>query len=212
MAPAWLDGSPRLVNARPYANPDAPRRRRWRLRVLGAACIAAAAGAAWALAVRPPGPSSLSLVDAYPDTIKRSPYGEIEAFSVYDATVGGTTRRVVYARSPGRIIWTMTPPPASELRAWLALRPEAFTQEGNGVVFRIGVSDGRSYRESVTRHVNPFVVLDDRRWIPVVVDLRPFAGRSVDIVFNTDPSPHGVPADGRNDLALWGEPVVAPVR
>ena len=185
---------------------------RWRLRLLAAIGVVAAAAAAWALTVRTPGASSMSLVDAYPDVIKRSPYGEIEAFSVYDATVGGESRRVVYARSPARLIWKLTPPPASELRAWLALRPEAFTQEGNGVVFRIGVSDGRTYHEGVTRHINPFVVADDRRWISVAMDLRPFAGRPVDIIFNTDPSPHGVPADGRNDLALWGEPVVTPVR
>jgi hypothetical protein len=80
------------------------------------------------------------------------------------------------------------------------------------VVFRIGVSDGRTYYELLTRHVNPYDAPDDRRWIPVTVDLRPFAGKAVDIIFNTDPSPPGVPADGRNDLALWGEPTVAPAR
>ena len=179
--------------------------------LIGAVVIAAAA-IAWILAGPRPLSSSLSLVDAYPDTVKRSPYPEIEAFSVYDATVGDETKRAVYARPPGRITWRVTPPPASQLRAWLALRMESWTQEGNGAVFRVGVSDGHTYVELLKRHVNPYAVPDDRRWIPVALDLSPFAGTAVDIIFNTDPSPAGVPADGRNDLALWGEPTVASAR
>ena len=76
------------------------------------------------------------------------------------------------------------------------------------MMFRIGVSDGTVYRESVTRYVNPYSTPDDRRWIPVDVDLSAFAEQAVDVIFNTDPSPPGVPADGRNDLALWGEPTI----
>jgi hypothetical protein len=186
-------------------------RRRTRAPLIGAVVVAAAA-VAWFVAGRHSEMPSMSLVDAYPTTAKRSPYGEVEAFSVYDATVGEETKRAVYARPPSRITWKVTPPPASELRAWLALRKESWSQLGNGVVFRIGVSDGRKYDELLTRHVNPYGAPDDRRWIPVAIDLSPFAGKAVDIIFNTDPSPPGVPADGRNDLALWGEPTVASAR
>ncbi len=184
--------------------------RRARVALIGMGVIAVAI--AWIVTGRQPPSPPMSLVDAYPDTVKRSPYPEIEAFSVYDATIGGETKRAVYARPPGRIIWKVTPPPASELKASLGLRMESWVQEGNGVVFRIGVSDGRHYTELLKRHVNPYSAPDDRRWIPVDIDLSPFAGKTVDIIFNTDPSPQGVPADGRNDLALWGEPTVASAR
>ena len=185
--------------------------RRARVPLIGTGVIAVAA-IAWLLAGRQPPSPPMSLVDAYPDTVKRSPYPEIEAFSVYDATIGGETKRAVYARPPGRIIWRVTPPPASQLQASLGLRMESWVQEGNGVVFRVGVSDGRNYTELIKRYVNPYSAQDDRRWIPVDIDLSPFAGKAVDIIFNTDPSPQGVPADGRNDLALWGEPTVASAR
>ena len=186
--------------------------RRSRAPLIGAAVIGAAAAAIWMLTGRQSTLPPMSLVDAYPDTVKRSPYAQVEAFSVYDASLGEETRRAVYARPPSRIIWKITPPPASRLRGWLGLRMESWTRLCNGVVFRIGVSDGRTYHELFTRRVNPYEVMDDRRWIPVDIDLSPFAGKAVDIIFNTDPSPPGVPPDGRNDLALWGEPTVASVR
>lgn len=186
-----------------------PRDMKKRVPLIGAGGLAVAAAAIWMLTGRQPGSPPLSLVDAYPNTIKRSAFASVEAFSVYDATVGTESKRAVYARPPSRITWTITPPPAAQLRAWLALRSEIWNQLGNGVVFRIGVSDGRTYHELLARYVNPYSVLDDRRWIPVVLDLSAFTGRAVDIIFNTDPGPPGVPPDGRNDLALWGEPTVA---
>lgn len=200
------------VSIGPGGQTEASLLRRFRAPLIGAGGIAAAAAVMWMLTGRQPDSSSFSLVDAYPDTVKRSAFADVEAFSVYDATVGDETRRVVYARPPSRITWRITPPPAARLRAWLALRSEIWSQLGNGVVFRIGVSDGRTYHELLTRHVNPYGAPEDRRWIPVAIDLSPFAGKAVDIIFNTDPSPRGVPADGRNDLALWGEPTVASVR
>lgn len=180
--------------------------------LIGVAGVIAAATVIWMSTVRLSEAPSLSLVDAYPNTVKRSIFAEVEAFSVYDASVAGETKRAVYARPPSRITWRMTPPPASKLQAWLALRSESWTQVGNGVVFRIGVSDGHTYHELLTRHVNPYETGDDRRWIPVAIDLTPFSGKAVDLIFNTDPGPPGVPADGRNDLALWGEPTVASAR
>ena len=186
--------------------------RRSRAPLIGVAAVIAAAAVIWMSTGRQSEAPSLSLVDAYPDTVKRSAFPEVEAFSVYDASVAGETKRVVYARPPSRITWRMTPPPESKLQAWLALRSESWIQVGNGVVFRIGVSDGRTYHELLTRHVNPYGTPGDRRWIPVTIDLTPFGGKAVDLIFNTDPGPAGVPADGRNDLALWGEPTVASAR
>ena len=46
----------------------------------------------------------LSLVDAYPTTVKRSTFPDVEAFSVYDATLAGEASgpvRAGAAASPG---------------------------------------------------------------------------------------------------------------
>jgi hypothetical protein len=152
--------------------------------------------------------AALSLVDAYPTTIKRSSLPDVETFSVYDHTLNGETKRVVYARPPSRITWKVTPPAKAQLRAWLALRGEAWILPGDGVVFRIGVSDGKVYREVVNQRVNPFGNPDDRKWIPVTVDLSAYAGKPIEVIFNNDRSLPTDPSDGRNDLALWGDPTI----
>ena len=67
----------------------------------------------------------------------------------------------------------------------VALKPEAWTQEGDGVRFMAGVSDGRASDELFVQDLNPFVNQSDRRWIPVMVDLSAYAGEEVDIILNT---------------------------
>ncbi len=181
-------------------------------RALGGTLLLIAAGAAYLLLWQPVTPSSLSLIDEYPDTIKRSVLSPEEAFSVYDATLLGETRRVVYARPPGRITWKVTPPRGAQLTAWLALREEAWSRAGDGVIFRIGVSDGRQYDELLNRRVDPYRVQEDRRWVPVTIDLSAYELKTVDIIFNTDPNLATEPANGSGDLALWGEPIVTAVR
>jgi hypothetical protein len=162
------------------------------------------------LEARPRGPV-LSLVDAYPTTIKRSIFPDVEAFSVYDASLAGESKRAVYARAPSRITWKLTVPAAAELRLWLGLRSEAWAIAGDGVVFRVGVSDRHGYRELLTQMVNPYHAPADRRWIPAALDLSPFAGQTVDLIFNTDrgPAQNGTQL---GDLALWGEPHVVAAR
>jgi hypothetical protein len=186
--------------------------RRSRAAVLAVAAVILAAGFVYVATNSDTGRPALSLVDDYPKVVKRSAFPELEAFSVYDATIGNETRRVVYSRPPSRITWRITLPRNAQLQAWLALRDDSWRQLGNGVVFRIGVSDGRSYQELLSRHVDPYGSPEDRRWIPVAIDLSPFAQKTVDLIFNTDPSLPGMPPDGRNDLALWGEPTVAAAR
>jgi hypothetical protein len=94
------------------------------------------------------------------------------------------------------------------LRVAVGTRPESWTQEGNGTYFLVGVSDGRSYEEVFTQHVNPFANAGDRKWIQVWVDLSAYAGEEVQLVFNTRSSPKDQAADERNDLPLWGDPEI----
>ena len=94
------------------------------------------------------------------------------------------------------------------LRVDLGVKPEAWTQEGNGVWFYVGVSDGKVYDQLLSQHVDPFTNKGDRRWVPVFVDLSSYGGEEVSIVFNSRTSAEKTPEDPRNDLAVWGAPEI----
>jgi hypothetical protein len=181
---------------------------RWFVAALLVGTVAFAA----AVAGRRTSAAALSLVDDYPSTIRRSLFPDVETFSVVDATVAGETRRAVYARAPSRLTWRVALPAARELRAWIALRTESWTMGGDGVVFRIGLSDGHGYRELFNRLVNPAGKPEDRAWIPVAVALPASQAGQVELIFNTDRGVPNGPASGAGDLALWGEPTVVAAR
>jgi hypothetical protein len=132
------------------------------------------------------------------------------SFSVVDVTLAGETKKAI-APPPGagtRIVWKVRVPDDGWLSVSLGLQPETWEKDGDGVLFMVGVSDGKAWDPLFTQHVNPFGNKPDRRWIPVFVDLSTYGGEEVDVVFNTYASPPGKPTDERNDLALWGAPEI----
>ena len=135
---------------------------------------------------------------------------EAGAFDLVDATLNGETRKSIAPRpSAGtRLTWHLQIPDDGWLRVNLGLKPEAWTQEGDGVLFMVGVSDGRSFEALFSQYVNPYGNTADRRWIPVMVDLSAYGGEEVDLIFNTFASQPGKPSDERNDFALWGTPEI----
>jgi hypothetical protein len=102
----------------------------------------------------------------------------------------------------------MTLPRGARFRAALALHPAVWTAGGDGAVFRVSIERGGQAFELLRRSVDPRHVADDRRWIPVDLDLSPFAGAPVTLVLETLASPAGRPQDGSYDWALWGHPRV----
>jgi hypothetical protein len=129
-------------------------------------------------------------------------------FTVEDATLAGDTKKAIAAPPDGRIIWRVRVPEDGWLKVSLGLKPEAWTKEGNGVYFFVGVSDGRAFEQLFTQMVNPYANPPERRWIPVTVDLSAYAGEEMQIIFNTRQSGPGQPPDARNDLPLWGAPEI----
>jgi hypothetical protein len=126
---------------------------------------------------------------------------------VIQADVNGETKEAIYTVPASRMYFKVRLPDDAWLRVAVATRPETWTQEGDGVLFRFGVSDGRTYDELFTQHVNPFTNEGDRKWIQVWVDLSAYGGEDVDLIFNTNHSPPGND-DQRNDHALWGAPEI----
>ena len=150
----------------------------------------------------------LDLIDLYPSAEKRSTLEPTQAFSVTDVQIGGTNRRVILAHTPARVTWSVTVARKAVVRAWVALRPDAWGRDGDGVVFRIGVSDANTYRVLARVHVDPGNRSEDRRWVLIEAALDGYTGRSIKLVFSTDASEDPHRGDSRNDLALWGDPAV----
>ena len=131
------------------------------------------------------------------------------AFQVVDVTLAGDTKKAIAAPPNGRITFHVRVPDDGWLRLSLGMKPESWDKEGNGVYFYGGVSDGKSFESLFTQTVNPFKNASERHWIPVAVDLASYAGEDVDVILNTRESGPGQPPDARNDLPLWGPPVIS---
>lgn len=131
-------------------------------------------------------------------------------FTVEDVTINGETKKsIVIAPTVGsRIIYKVRVPDDGWLRVSMALKPEAWTAEGDGARFMVLVSDGRASDELFTQDINPFGNPADRKWTPVMVDLSAYAGEEVDVIFNTFASPPRKVGDIRNDILVWGAPEI----
>src|SRR5919108_4885375 len=162
---------------------------------------------AWWLVRRGGEHGAIDLVTRF-DAAEKRPNPEV--FKVEDVTINGETKKSI-AIAPvvgSRVIFKTRIPDDGWLRVFMGLKPEAWTQEGDGVRFMVLVSDGRASDELFTQDVNPYANQADRKWTPVMVDLSPYAGEEVDVIFNTFGSRPRQPEDIRNDLAVWGAPEI----
>ncbi len=117
---------------------------------------------------------------------------EREVLFVHPASSGNTT--LVY---PVRI------EPRTTLLAHLAVAPEAWAAEGDGVTFSVYVEDEAGMHLLYSRYVDPKHHQQDMRWLPMEVNLSPFSGKLVRIILVAGSGPAG---DRRYDWAGWGEP------
>lgn len=161
--------------------------------------------AGWWLFKRKTGAATVDLISTFATAEKKPPTG---TFEVIDADLNGDKQRAIFTMAPTKIIWKLRIPEDAWLKVALGMKPESWDKEGNGVVFHVAVSDGRSYDELYSQRVDPFTNKGDRRWIPVWVDLSAYAGEEVQVIFFTNTSDNGKPADDRNDMALLGTPQI----
>jgi hypothetical protein len=129
-----------------------------------------------------------------------------DVFSTEDVVIEGVSRRSITVNQSSRIAWDFTMPEGARLTTYVALREDTWNRPGDGVLFRIGVSFEGKYEELLTRVVQPKENVKDRGWIPVELDLTPYVGKQVSLVFNTG---SGLEGDNReNDHAVWGAPAL----
>jgi hypothetical protein len=162
----------------------------------------------WWIFGRGRGSGAVDLIDRFAEAEKRP---NPTAFAVEDVTIDGETKRSIVIIPPvvgTRLIFKSRVPDDGWLRVSVALKPEAWTQEGDGVRFMALVSDGRASDELFVQDINPFLNQTERKWIPVMVDLSAYAGEEVDIILNTYGSAPGKGGDLKNDFAVWGAPEI----
>ena len=175
--------------------------------ILVAVVVVAVLILGWWLLRRGAGGNGVDLLARFEAAEKRP---NPDLFKTEDVTINGETKRsiTIQPTAGSRMIFKTRVPDDGWLRVFMALKPEAWTHEGDGVRFMVLVSDGRASDELFTQDVNPFANQPDRKWTPVMVDLSAYAGEEVDIIFNTYASRPGAQGDVRNDLAVWGAPEI----
>jgi hypothetical protein len=171
--------------------------------------VVLAVALAW-LALRPGGEGELTadLVAQFETAKDKAP--NADTFQVIQATFAGGTRPAIFSEDSSRLVDSVAVPDNGELRVGLGLLEEAWTIEGDGVLFRILIGAGGNPEDVLNLVINPYRNPGDRAWHDITIDLSEYAGETIDIFFNTNASPdQRPPVDDRNgDLAVWGAPAV----
>lgn len=149
--------------------------------------------------------SAVDLVSQFDAAQKRPAAGN---FSVQDVELNGERKKAIAVPPDSRLTFKVQVPDEGWLRVSAGAKPESWTQEGDGSFFLVGVSDGRTFDELFTQHVNPFSNAGDRKWIQVWVDLSAYAGEEIELIFNTRTGPPQKEGDPRADMPLWGQPEI----
>ena len=161
--------------------------------------------AGWLLFRRSSSAPPVQLIPAF-DSAEKRPADA--AFEVIEADLKGETKRAIAVPPVSRVTYKVRIPDDAWLRVAVGTRAESWTEEGNGVLFFVGVSDGRSFEELFQQHVNPFANPGDRKWIQIWADVSAYAGEEVELIFNTRAGPDGQAEDVRHDRPLWGDPEI----
>ena len=175
--------------------------------------VAAMAWTVWSQAGSAAPGTPIDLIDSL-GAAERRPSAAV--FDVSPVTINGESIRAVATPAASRITWELRLPDRARLEIAVALKPEGWTVAGDGVLFRVGIAEGRTHEDIVTRVVNPYSRPEDRRWIPISVDLGGHSGFKWSlfyhprlilwrIVLNTSAA-NPASAEHLGDLPLWGEP------
>jgi hypothetical protein len=124
------------------------------------------------------------------------------AFSISDIGIDGQTRTSIVSRGSTRLTFHVTVPIRGRFRVFLASPPDSWVQIGGGLLILVGISDGHTYRDVESRHLNPHEKTTDRHWQEIQVDLVEYEGMTIDLILNVR-----VPTAG-SELAVWGSPAI----
>jgi len=145
------------------------------LLVLGSACGRAV-----------PGPA-IDLIEKFPSAIEVRP--DPAVFAPADFLVGNQRSRALVVNGSSRVVFQVTVPERSELRAAIGL-PGTVAGTHSNVLFRVMVATDGSPGPDVllTRKLETSLV-GDPGWQEIAVDLSPFATETVSLYLNTNSDP-----------------------
>jgi hypothetical protein len=163
--------------------------------------------AGWWLFKRGSSAPAIDLVEQFPTAYQKRPNAEI--YSVADVTLNGETKKsiTVQPTPQARLIYKIHVPDNGWFSTNVGLKQEAWTQDGDGVLFMVGVNAGGQWEELTKLQVNPKANQADRRWIPIWVDLSAYAGEDIELIMNMFAGPPGS-TDLRADFGVWGAPAI----
>ena len=121
-------------------------------------------------------------------------------------TIQNSQKNTIYMHPDSWAAYTLIlPQPQAGEQFWLlfsaGLSPYSWDQEGDGVGFRVTLTQGTEEHTVFDQYIDPKKNLADRRWVDSKIDLTPFAGQTVIITLSTNSGPAG---DNRFDWAGWG--------
>lgn len=154
---------------------------------------------------------AIDLIAQFPQAKEKRPVPE--KFSVVSATLRGETMQAILVEENStdccpatRLKYQLTVPDNAWLRVGLGLEEKAWTQQGDGVLFRVVVSVGSTNDVLLNMRLDPYNNTGDREWKQTMLDLSEYAGENVELLFLTNSSTQGAGDNRGGDLALWGAP------
>lgn len=186
-----------------------PRSRAGTVLLAVVSAVAVQAAAEWTPTARAPrawnGPG-VSLLDLLNDATMHTSFATLaDGFALVTSDIGATRQRALFALPTSEVRWRVNVTEPTSLDTAVALRQEAWTNAGDGVVFTVAVSQGATTDVLWQRHVDPFNDAGARRWHDVTIRLDRYVGREVVLTLSTTPGPNG---NAVLDAAMWREPVL----
>ena len=117
--------------------------------------------------------------------------------------IDGLRKRAIFAHPDSRIGYSIDIKNDSLLAFYLGTSPESWTKEGDGVTFAVNILSEQGTDQIFSTYIDPKNKSEDQRWHLHAIDLSPYAGQMITIIFETGAGPEG---DYRYDWAGWGEP------
>lgn len=125
--------------------------------------------------------------------------------SVTKFNIQGEERIILYEHPPARITYKLKIPEEARLSLGIGIDPTAWSKRGDGVLFKVLLSDGSERNTLFSQYIDPKEYEAHRKWHDVEIDLSKYGGRKVFLSFITSFGPSN---DGDYDGAGWSKPQI----
>lgn len=122
--------------------------------------------------------------------------------SEIELPTGGRSKHVLVQHGLSRIDYETAVRDRMHLKVELASSPTSQgLKDGSGVVFRVDATDLSAAQQLFSEYIDPKNRIPDRKWHSHSIDLSPYRGQEVYLIFRTAPEA----PNNYNDLAHWAQ-------